>query len=88
MSRNRLYIIINLIALLAFLVSFGSGLVLWLGPSVGSGRTGADFWTLARHDWFTIHLYASLILGLIVVVHILIHFSWIRNIGRLWKMKI
>jgi hypothetical protein len=65
-----------------------SGLVAWLIlPSSGyqGGRNpfyNATFYSLTRHQWNDIHLWVSLVMIGIVLVHLALHWRWIVCTAR------
>lgn len=64
---------------LAGLVVLATGLLMWLVLPAGS--RGTSVWSLTRHDWGEVHLYASLtVLGL-VALHLALNWSWVCNVG-------
>jgi hypothetical protein len=72
----------SLMFVVFFLVSL-SGLVAWLVlPSGGyqGGRNpfyGATLFSLTRHEWNDIHLWASLALIAILAIHLVLHWRWV-----------
>jgi len=74
-KATRNYLIALVMALLA-LVQAVSGFVLWLVlPQGGRGDGGTFLWS--RDAWLTIHNRAAIALTVIVVIHIILHWSWI-----------
>lgn len=65
MNKAKLLLPVDAIAFLALLISTITGIMMWLG----AGRGLRD-----------IHVYASLIFAAIVLIHILLHYSWIKNV--------
>jgi thiamine transporter ThiT len=86
MNRNRLYIAVDILAALAFIVSFISGYI--MAEGFEQPARGATFLSLARGDWAEIHSSASWLLLILILIHLVVHWNWIKNIGRLWKSKI
>jgi len=90
MKKAKLYILIDAVALFAFLVSLFSGIILWLVLPRGGGFRGGQgifierfFLGLTRDSWTDIHNYSSLIFTGIVVYHLVLHWKWIKNIPRM-----
>lgn len=78
-------IIIDILAFIAFLISAFSGVVMWLALPSQSGKISLEFLSLARHQWNAIHLFSSLIFVVIIIIHLALHWKWIKNIPRLWN---
>lgn len=64
MNKAKLLLIVNTAAFITLLISAITGIMMWLG-------------TRGLRD---IHVYASLIFVAIVLIHILLNYSWIKNI--------
>jgi len=90
MNRPALNLLIDIVSFFAFLASTISGLVLWqVLPSGGYGFRGGQsvvaehlFWGLSRQDWLNFHNHTSLLLACLIVLHIALHWRWIRNLGK------
>lgn len=85
MKQQRWFIVIDILAFITFLMSLFSGLVMWLILPDRSGQLGLEFWGLARHDWSNIHLRSSLFFVAVILIHLILHWNWIKNIPRIWK---
>ncbi|MBN2096717.1 DUF4405 domain-containing protein [Candidatus Peregrinibacteria bacterium] len=83
--KQRWFIIIDILAFAAFAVSLFSGFIMWLVLPYRSGQSGLTFWGWARHDWGDLHLYASLFFAVVVLIHLIVHWKWVKNIPRFWK---
>ena len=83
--KFKINALVNVLAFIALLFSAVSGFVLWFALPRGSGNTGEIFLEIARHSWTSIHNYSSLIFVLFVAVHLVLHFNWIKNIGKMLK---
>jgi len=88
MRRSKINAVVDVIALLVFVFSTFSGVVLWqVLPSGGGYRggrspTSLDFWGLARHDWMDIHNISSLMFVVLVVIHLILHWNWFKNLMK------
>ncbi len=90
MNRTALNVLIDVISFFAFLASTSSGLVLWqVLPGAGYGFRGGRtvvaeqlFLGLSRQDWLDLHNGTSLLLAGLIVLHIAIHWRWIRSLGK------
>ncbi|NLX14166.1 MAG: DUF4405 domain-containing protein [Phycisphaerales bacterium] len=85
MRRNTLNYLVDFATLLAILVMVATGLVIRfvLPPGTGGGRGGRGFvlWGLGRHDWGDVHFWASVVLGVLLVVHVALHWSWVCTVS-------
>ena len=50
------------------------------------GNEVKELWDMTRHEWGDIHFYLSLAFIVIIIVHLVLHFKWIKsyfqNIGK------
>ncbi len=74
-SRSTLNFIIDCVAFvsLVFLLSTGFLIYFILPP----GQGGAMAWGLTRHEWGNIHFVFALLFATTMVVHVILHWSWI-----------
>ncbi len=95
MNRRATNLLIDVISFIAFLASTASGLVLWLALSGGGygfrgGRVAVAedlFWGLSHQEWLAFHLWTSLILAVLILIHIALHRRWIRNICEMRERR-
>ncbi|RJP64712.1 MAG: DUF4405 domain-containing protein [Candidatus Abyssobacteria bacterium SURF_17] len=83
MDRNALNFIIDMIMfiLIAALITIG----LLLGLVIPTGEVPPQqkyLLQLHRHDWGDIHLYLALIFLVVLVIHIYLHWAWIKATTR------
>ena len=90
--KSKINLIVNIISFFVFLIVSFTGIILWKILLSGSGFRGGRalsednvFLGLFRHQWNDIHIYAGLILIILVFIHLALHWSWIRNIPKLFK---
>jgi hypothetical protein len=87
MNRTALNLLVDVISFFAFLASTASGLVLWqVLPGGGYGFRGGRgivseplFLGLSRQDWLNLHNQTSLMLAVLIVLHMALHWRWIRS---------
>jgi len=48
----------------------------------GGPQAEKYLWGLHRHDWGDLHLYFSLTLVALVIVHFILHMNWIRCMSK------
>lgn len=93
LTKNPTKYVLNILLILSGLVTLVASYVVWFvlphgvgmhGGSVycsgnGVGKTGNSqyFMEFPRYAWISIHNWAALVLFCIVVIHIILHWSWI-----------
>ncbi len=84
--RSTLNFLVDVLTLLAIFVMIVTGLVirLVLPPGTGGrhGEGGLLLWSRGRHDWGDMHFWASVVLGMLLVVHVALHCSWVCTTVR------
>ena len=91
MKRNTLNFVIDFLSFLVLLGMVFTGVVMkWILPP-GSGGRGRelhggrggehikDLWGLTRHEWGEIHFYLAVGFVALMLVHIILHWGWIKN---------
>jgi hypothetical protein len=85
--RVTVNFLVDIFGFVVFLFLVGTGVIIKyiLEPGTGGGLRGGrgggeveTFLSLRRHEWGTIHFWISVIFVVIVVVHILLHYKWIK----------
>ncbi len=91
MKRSFINFIVDFssFVILVFLASTGIIIKYVLPPGTGGrGRevTGGrgreavkDLWSMARHEWGNIHFYLAIGFLVLMVLHIILHWNWIKN---------
>jgi uncharacterized iron-regulated membrane protein len=66
------------------LVEAVSGFILWFALPSGGGRKGLEltYLGIARHTWIDIHDWIAIALTVIVIIHIVIHWKWVLQMGK------
>jgi len=91
MQKIKLNAIINLLGFVIFLISSFSGVVLWKIFPSGTGFQGGrnlipfEFFGFFKYEWSNIHIISSLIFVAIVFIHLILHWSWIKNMPSILK---
>ena len=52
------------------------------GRGFRGGRGGAqmkELWSMTRHEWGRIHFYLALLFVTLMLVHIILHWNWIKT---------
>ena len=94
MKRTNLNFIVDLVAFLDLLGLACTGFIMKyiLPPGTGGrgrmlrGGRGAEhfgeeikeLWSMTRHEWGDIHFYLAVIFAVLMIVHIILHWSWIK----------
>lgn len=84
MRRSTLNFVVDLASLLAMFGLIATGLLIRfvLPPGTG-GRHGHGpakvVWGFGRHDWGDVHYWIAAGLGVLVLVHVALHWTWVCN---------
>lgn len=87
-KQARLNFSLDSLLFVTFFLTGLSGLVAWLivpGGGYQGGRNpyyGVTLLGLTHHNWSDLHLWASLAMMVIVVVHLALHWRWIACVTR------
>jgi len=91
MRRVKLNAIVDMVAFGALVLSVFTGIIPWTvlpsgggGPRAGQGTAHTVFLGLGRGEWRDFHTYASLAFAALMVIHLLLHWQWIRCVPRLF----
>jgi len=91
MKRNSLNFVIDLVAFLNLLGLVFTGFIMEYILPPGTGGCGRafrggrgpdgirDLWSMTRHQWGDIHYYLAILFVILMLVHIILHFGWIKN---------
>ena len=82
MRKNTVNFLADLPTLLAILAMTGTGLILKYSLPPGSGGRGLMLWGLGRHDWGGVHFWIAVGLGVLLVVHLVLHWPWVVGTFR------
>jgi hypothetical protein len=83
---------VDIAAFVAGLASIISGIVLWLMPS-GGYRGGRGSFVrpavlgLSHEVWHDLHVWTSLALAALVLVHLALHWCWIRKLPKILNKR-
>jgi len=91
MKRSSVNFIIDLVTFLDMLGLIFTGFVIkYILPPGSGGRgrmlrggrgTGEEIrslWSMTRHEWGDIHFYFAVVFTALIVVHIVLHWGWIK----------
>jgi len=89
MRKITINAIVDIGCLVTFIPSLISGLVLYLVLPSGGGR--GNNWSLylniPRSQWLNMHNYTSLIFATLIIIHLVLHWMYFRNIRKCFIMK-
>lgn len=87
MRRITLNALIDIGCLITFIPSLISGLVLFffLPSGGGKGSSYASWSGLSRDQWLNMHNYWSLAFSALLLLHLLLHWMYFRNIRKCLK---
>ncbi|MHC4570939.1 MAG: DUF4405 domain-containing protein [Planctomycetota bacterium] len=83
--------IVDLVAFLNLLGLVFTGLIMKYILPPGTGGRGRqlhggmggeqikELWSMTRHEWGDIHFYLALFFVILMVVHIILHWTWLKN---------
>ncbi len=78
---------VDIAAFAAALASGVTGYVLWLYFPAGSGRGSMDLLDIGYQIWYDLHFYTSTLFFILIAIHLILHYRWIRNIRRMLVKK-
>lgn len=91
MKRVTLNFIVDLVSFICLLGLVFTGFIIRAVLPPGTGGQGRQlheglgrehiktFWSMSRHEWGDVHFYLAVVFVVLVLVHIILHFSWIKN---------
>jgi len=89
MGRARQNAAVDLLALISFIPMLISGLVLFIYFPTGSGFQGGknpaavlEVLGMVHTDWVMVHNISSFIFSGLVVIHLILHLNYMRNIRK------
>ncbi|MBW8000864.1 MAG: DUF4405 domain-containing protein [Planctomycetes bacterium] len=95
MRRGTLNFVIDLVSFVDLLALIGTGFIIKYVLPPGSGGRGRELtggigrghirelWSMSRHEWGSIHFYISALFVGLLIVHVVLHWKWLRDYVRL-----
>ncbi len=87
MKRITVNALVDIGCLITFIPSLITGMVLYFFLPSGEGRGGS--WVtcmgITRHDWILYHDIASFAFAALLIIHLLLHWKFFRNISKSLK---
>jgi hypothetical protein len=89
MKRSTINALVDICCLITFIPSLVSGLILYLVLPEGGGRGSgwALFLGIPKNQWVTMHNYTSLIFAALLIIHLILHWVFFRNIKKCFNPK-
>ena len=89
MRKITINALVDIGCLVTFIPSLISGLVLYLVLPSGGGRGGGSgvYLGIARDQWLNMHNYTSLIFAALIIIHLVLHWMYFRNIRKCFITK-
>ena len=86
MSKNKVHLVVNVLAYLCMVGLASTGLVLLYRLPHGSPRDGLAMLGLDRDGWGGVHWYLAVSLLVLMVLHVVLHWRWVTNtLGSLFR---
>jgi hypothetical protein len=76
MKRNTLNLVVDVVTGVVMFGMVATGLVVRFVLPPGSGSRRA-LWGLGRHDWGDVHFWLAVGLGVLVLIHVALHWQWV-----------
>ena len=89
MRKITINALVDIGCLVTFIPSLISGLVLYLVLPSGGGRGGGSgvYLGIARDQWLNMHNYTSRVFAALIIIHLLLHWMYFRNIRKCLIVK-
>jgi len=87
MKNARINAWVDLAAFVSALASIVTGYILWFYFPLGSGRGSMDFLDISYQTWYDLHFYTSTLFVVLVAIHLVFHYRWIRNMRTMLGSK-
>lgn len=85
MKRNTLNFAVDGLTLIGMLAMIATGVLLrYILPPGSRGGGGLSVWGWTRHDWGDLHFWAAVGLGVLLLVHVALHWKWVCITIQRW----
>jgi len=87
MKRVTVNALVDIGMVVTFIPSLLTGLVLYFFLPSGGGRGGSwvTWMGITRHDWVLYHDIASFAFAVLLIIHLLLHLAFFRNIRKYFR---
>lgn len=83
MKKSHWNAIVDALLVVVMLIVLAIGILLGFFIDWGGGPEAQKYlWELHRHDWGDLHLYFAIALVGLVILHFILHISWIRSMSK------
>jgi len=91
MKRSTLNFIVDLVSFLNLIGLAFTGIIIKFVLPPGTGGRGRQLhegagrehikalWSMGRHEWGDIHFYLAVLFVVLMAVHIILHWNWIKS---------
>lgn len=83
MTRATLNFIIDFVTYLVMLAMIATGLLTRYVLPRGSGER-LSAWNMTRHEWGDVHFWLAVSLGVLLLLHLALHWHWVCNLVLRW----
>lgn len=80
MKIQKTNAIIDIFAFISAILSFFTGIILYLKFPAGEKTGRLIYWGFTKFQWIDLHVYTSFALLALVLIHLLLHWNWIKNL--------
>jgi cytochrome b subunit of formate dehydrogenase len=80
MNKNNVKFLVDFLMFIDFLILAVSGFVLWFFLPSGSGKS--SIFLLFRNQWLKMHDLTSVILIVLLLIHLILNWTWIKCMFR------
>jgi hypothetical protein len=89
MRKITINALVDIGCLVTFIPSLISGIILYMVLPSGGGRGGGSgvYLGIARDDWLHMHNYTSLVFAALIIIHLVLHWMYFRNIRKCLIVK-
>ena len=87
MKNAKINAWVDLAAFIAAVATCVTGYVLWAFFPLGSGRGAMNFLDVSYQVWYDLHFYTSTLFVVLVAIHLILHYRWIRNMRTMLANK-
>lgn len=91
MKRTTLNFAVDFVAFLDLVFLTVTGVIIKYALPPGTGGRGRGFrggqgvgertreiWSMSRHEWGDVHFYLSVLFIILILVHIILHWNWVK----------
>jgi len=91
MSRSPLKFILDLVSVLNLSGLIFTGFIMKYVLPPGTGGLGRvlhggsgrgihikELWSMTRHEWGSIHFYLAVVFVVLMIIHVILHWAWIK----------